>query len=130
MKYDDRILRQEKIKLINYQIIANVIFGVLTFFSLILIYNKKLDILNKKLILNKEDARAVDITRTIIILAIVLFDQYINYETRKITEIEGKDNEPINLNITSTYFLVIATIISLYATYITSESRFDSISLV
>lgn len=110
--------------------IANIIFGVLTFFSLTLIYNKKLDILNKKLIFDKEDARTVDIARTIIILVIILFDQYINFETRKITEMEGKDNEPININITSTYFLIIATILSLYATYITSESRFDSISLV
>ncbi len=123
MTYEDKMIVQEKIKLIDYQIVATVIFVIATISSIILLYNKKLDILNKKPIFNPKESKNINLFNSIIVLIIVLFLQYINYKNKEISEFEMKNIGPINLDINKTYLLIIVSLISLYSNYITPASE-------
>lgn len=123
MTYEDKMMVQEKIKLIDYQIVATVIFVITTISSIILLYNKKLDILNKKPIFNPKESKNINLFNSIIVLIIVLFLQYINYKNKEISEFEMKNIGPINLDINKTYLLIIVSLISLYSNYITPASE-------
>lgn len=123
MTYEDKMMVQEKIKLIDYQIVATVIFVITTISSIILLYNRKLDILNKKPVFNTKESKNINLFNSIIILIIVLFLQYINYKNKEISEFEMKNIGPINLDINKTYLLIIASLISLYSNYITPTSE-------
>jgi len=130
MIYQNNIIDKEKIKLIDYQIIATIIFIMSTIFSIFLLYNKKLIILNKEPILQGKESKIADNVNSTIVLIIVLFLQYLNYKSKNISELENEDIAPINLDITATYLLIIASIISLYSAYISPEEGTESISLV
>ncbi|MGE5455908.1 MAG: hypothetical protein ACM3O4_02210 [Ignavibacteriales bacterium] len=118
MTYEDPRIVEEKVKLIDYEIIATIIFIMATIVSVILLYNEKLDILNQKKLFSESESKTINIIRSTVILAIILFRQYINYRTKEVNAIEGQNPAPINLDIITSYFLIIAAIVALYSAYI------------
>jgi len=130
MTYEDKMIVQEKIKLIDYQIISTVIFVITTILSIILLYNQKLGILNKKPIFSTKESKTINLSNSTVVLIIVLFLQYINYKSKEISEFEMKNIGPINLDINSKYLLIIASIISLYSAYINPTSDSEQFSLI
>lgn len=130
MKYDKQLLAQERAKLIDFHIVNTSIFLSAVFFSIILLYNEKLTILNKKPLFDANDSKTADIIYSIVVFITVLTLQYINYKTKEFKKIENKDIKSINADIAGTYFLIIATIISIYSSYINPIETIEPISLV
>lgn len=123
MTFKNQMLDQEKVKLIDFRIILTIIFIMSTILSIILLYNRKLIILNKEPVFDVSESKTISIINASVILVIILLIQQINLKNKEIYKLEGEDLEPINLDITATYFLIIASIISLYSSYVGPGTR-------
>ena len=106
--------RKEEIKQINIQIITLLILIVTTTISLILTYNQKLSLQNKKTIFNKKQTYKISyINRLIILIATIIF-LIINYKLYQISKKEGEDLLVYYLQITASTLTVIAALIVFY----------------
>ena len=106
--------KNEEIKQINIQIITLLIIIVTTTISLLLTYNQKLSLQNKKTIFNKKQTYKISyINRLIILIATIIF-LIINYKLYQITKKEGEDLLVYYLQITASILTVIAALIVFY----------------
>lgn len=118
--------KNEEIKQINIQIITLLVIIVTTIISLLLTYNQKLNLQNKKTIFNKKQTHNISyINRLTILIATTIF-LIINYKLYKISKKEGEDLLVYYLQITASILSVIAAIIVLYVVSI--EPAGDEIS--
>ncbi|MDD2435408.1 MAG: hypothetical protein PHO63_04055 [Bacilli bacterium] len=97
-----------KAKLIDDRITGTYLFISSLIVSIILLYNKKLVLLNQKTILSKQEAKTINIINSSVVLLISLFFQYLNYENKK------EDGTSSDLSIIISYFLISAAGLSLY----------------
>ena len=106
--------KNEEIKQINIQIITLLILIVTTTISLLLTYNQKLSLQNKKTIFNKKQTYKISyINRLIILIATIIF-LIINYKLYQISKKEGEDLLVYYLQITASILTVIAALIVFY----------------
>ena len=106
--------KNEEIKQINIQIITLLIIIVTTTISLLLTYNQKLSLQNKKTIFNKKQTYKISyINRLIILIATIIF-LIINYKLYQISKKEGEDLLVYYLQITASILTVIAALIVFY----------------
>ena len=118
--------KNEEIKQINIQIITLLILIITTITSLILTYNQKLDLQNKKTIFSKKQTYKISyINRLIILIATIIF-LIINYKLYQISKKEGEDLLVYYLQITASVLTVIAAIIVFYVVSI--EPAGDEVS--
>ena len=118
-------LIEEEIKQINIQIIVLLVLIVTTITSLLLTYNQKLDLQNKKTIFNKKQTYKISyINRLIILISTIIF-LIINYKLYQISKKEGEDTLVYYLQITASVLTVIAALIVFY---VVSTSSKDEIS--
>ncbi len=118
--------KNEEIKQINIQIITLLILIVTTTISLLLTYNQKLSLQNKKTIFNKKQTYKISyINRLIILIATIIF-LIINYKLYQISKKEGEDLLVYYLQITASILTVIAALIVFYVVSITPSG--DEIS--
>ena len=118
--------KNEEIKQINIQIITLLILIVTTITSLLLTYNQKLDLQNKKTIFNKKQTYNISYTNRLIILITTIIFLIINYKLYQISKKEGEDLLVYYLQITASILTVIAALIVFYVVSITPSG--DEIS--
>ena len=104
----------EEIKLLDIQIIVSVITIITIIISITLIYNQKLDLQNKDTLFSKSKTQKISLINRITLVITASIFLYVNYKLKKISESEGEDTKPYNLQIISSYLTVIASIIVLY----------------
>ena len=116
----------EEIKLLDIQIIVSIITIITIIISITLIYNQKLDLQNKDTLFSKSKTQKISLINRITLVVTASIFLYINYKLRDISESEGEDTKPYNLQIVSSYLTVIASIIVLYV--VTSTYNIENVS--
>lgn len=116
----------EEIKLLDIQIIVSVITIITIIISITLIYNQKLDLQNKDTLFSKSKTQKISLINRITLVITASIFLYINYKLREISESEGEDTKPYNLQIISSYLTVIASLIVLYV--VASTYNIENIS--
>lgn len=120
--------RNEEIKQINIQIITLLIVITTTIISLILTYNQKLSLQNKKTIFNKRQTYKISYINRLIILITTIIFLIINYRLYQISKKEGEDLLVYYLQITASNLSVIAALIVFYVvSIIPSENEISDI---
>lgn len=117
---------KEEIKLLNIQLITSLIVIVTVTISLILTYNQKLNLKNKKTIFNKKQTHNISYINRLTILITSIIFLLINYKLYQISKKEGEDLLVYNLQIIASILTTIASIIVFYVVSI--EPAGDEIS--
>ena len=118
--------RQKEINLLNLQLITSIIVIVTVTLSLILTYNQKLDIENKKTLFTKKQTHNISYINRLTILITSIIFLFINYKLYQISKKEGEDLKVYYLQIFACVLTTIAAIIVLYVVSI--EPSGDEIS--
>ena len=118
--------RQEEINLLNLQIITSITVIITVIISLLLTYNQKQDIKNKKTIFTKKQTHNISYINRLTILITAIIFLYINYKLYQISKKEGEDLKVYYLQILASILTTIAAIIVLYVVSI--EPSGDEIS--
>ena len=107
-------MKEKRIELLNYQIIASILFIISLLISIFLTYDEKLEIMGNKRILNKYTDKVLNLSNRIFALLIVLFILYINYEDYILNKIKRNNTKTSKHQIIASIFSVISAIIVLY----------------
>ena len=118
--------KQEEINLLNIQLITSLTVIITVTISLILTYNQKLDLQNKKTLFTKKQTHNISYINRLTILITAIIFLYINYKLYKISKKEGEDLKVYYLQIIASILTTIAAIIVLYVVSI--EPTGDEIS--
>jgi len=118
--------REYEINILNIQLITSLIVIITVAVSLILTYNQKLDIENKKTIFNKKQTHNISYINRLIILITAIIFLIINYKLYQISKKEGEDLKVYYLQIIASILSTIASIIVFYVVSI--EPTGDEIS--
>ncbi|NLL44660.1 MAG: hypothetical protein GX247_03220 [Mollicutes bacterium] len=106
-------MKNKEIKLLNLQMIGNIVFIGTLIVSLILLYNKKLSLLKAKTFLNSKEKDLIYVSNQFIVFILALIFLYINYEKYKDYN-NSKEKDLESLNLIASLLIFIATIITLY----------------
>ena len=117
---------KEEIKLLNIQLITSLIVIITVILSLVLTYNQKLNLENKKTIFNKKQTHNISYINRLTILITTIVFLIINYKLYQISKKEGEDLLVYNLQIIASILTTIASILVFYVVSI--EPSGDEIS--
>ena len=107
--------KNKEIKLINLSIIAITIFIITLLISLLLNYNEKLKLENKKLIFDEKQGIYISLINRTIVLIIALYFIYNSYIRQKI---DNKDDFNSNLELLAAFLAFISSFIAFYIVFI------------
>ena len=115
--------KNKEIKLINLSIIASTIFIITLLISLLLNYNEKLKLENKKLIFDEKQSIYISLINRTIVLIIALYFIYNSYIRQKI---DNKDDFNSNLELLGAFLAFISSFITFYIVFINlNNNKFD-----
>ena len=115
--------KNKEIKLINLSIIAITIFIITLLISLLLNYNEKLKLENKKLIFDEKQGIYISLINRTIVLIIALYFIYNSYIRQKIY---NKDDFNSNLELLGAFLAFISSFITFYIVFINlNNNKFD-----
>ena len=106
--------KSEEIKLLNTQIIVSLIVIITITTSIILTYNQKLALKEKKTLFTKKQTHNISYINRLIILITSSIFLYINYKLYLISKKEGEDLLVYYLQITASILTTIAALIVFY----------------
>jgi len=118
--------KTKEIEYLNIQIIISLIVIVTVVTSIILTYNEKLELQNKKTLFNKRTTHNISYINRLVILITGIIFLYINYKLYQISKKEGEDLKIYYLQIIASILTVIAASIALYI--VSKETVIDSVS--
>lgn len=105
---------KEEINILNIQLITSLTVIITVGISLILTYNQKLNLQNKKTIFTKKQTHNISYINRLIILITSITFLYINYKLYQISKKEGEDLKVYYLQIIASILTTIASIIVFY----------------
>ena len=115
--------KNKEIKLFNLSIIAITIFIITLLISLLLNYNEKLKLENKKLIFDEKQSIYISLINRTIVLIIALYFIYNSYIRQKI---DNKDDFNSNLELLGAFLAFISSFITFYIVFINlNNNKFD-----
>ncbi len=108
-------MKEKKLRLLDIQMASTIVFIIATIVSIILTYNEKLKIQNKKTLFDIKTFNNIIIANRTLILLLVLIYLYIDYSNYKLDMISNQNTKPDKLQLYSSILSVIAAIIILYS---------------
>lgn len=117
---------KEEVKLLNYQIIATILYIGSLGLSLLITYNDKLEKQGKGKIIEDKTYRNLTIFNRTLVLGLTLVYLYISYRNLSMAKEKKTDISPFSLQAFASELSVIGAIIVLYVV-ITSENNIYSI---
>lgn len=105
---------KNEIKLIDYEIIGSLLFIGTLFISVILSYNEKLRLEKKEPLFDNKTQKNILIVNKIIVLGIVIFFLYINYEHYKVALFKNEDTYNYKVQLIPSFLAILAALIILY----------------
>lgn len=120
------INKKKEINLLNIQLITSLTVIITIIISILLTYNQKLDIQNKKTIFTKKQTHNISYINRLTILITTTIFLIINYKLYQISKKEGEDLLVYYLQITASILSTIAALIVFYVVSI--EPSGDEIS--
>jgi len=106
--------KQEEINAVDIQLIALTVTLISTIISIIITYNQKLDLENRKTIFNSKEAFKITKFNRILILILGLVFLYVNTKLYKISKKEKEDLKTFTLQIIASILVVVSGLIALY----------------
>lgn len=110
----------EEINVINIQLIALVVTLFSGILSLIITYNQKIKLEEKKQFHTPEELLSITYFNRILIILISLVFLYVNYKLYEISKEQKENLKPYTLQIIASILTVIAGIIALYVVTLSS----------
>jgi magnesium-transporting ATPase (P-type) len=105
---------ERKIELLNYQLIITGLFIISLIISIILTYDQKEYISNKKRIFKSDFSKYLNLFNRLFTLFIIFSILYINYEDYKLNKNTKKNIKPFEHQVIASLFSVVSAIIVLY----------------
>ena len=118
-------MKEEEINAINIQLITLILVLFSSIISIILTYNQKLNIENKKGILSPKNSLKLTLYNRILVVIVSLVFLYVNIKLYEISKDEGEDLKSYTLQIMASFFAIISGLIALY---VVSLSNTENIS--
>lgn len=116
-----------EVKLLNYQIIATILYIGSLGISLLITYNDKLLELKHQPIFKRKTYRKLTVFNRTLVLGLTLVYLYVGYKNQNLAKEKKIDINPFNLQAMASELSVIAAVIVLYVV-ITTES--DNYSII
>lgn len=129
MNYSNSLTRK-KIKFINLQMLAIIGFIIALLISYLLSYDKKISLEKKKRLFSNKEAQNLAVFQTILVFIVTLCFLFINYNQYKISKEEKQDSTDFILQIETSIFAIISSIIGLYIIFKNYNKENISISEV
>lgn len=114
----------DKLKILNIQLIGSYFFIISILISILLTYNQKLYILDKKHLFNYKQTYIISNFNRLLSLAIVIAFLYSSYQLREISKKNDSNVNLNNLDVLAASLSVVGAIIELY---ITSQSTTEDV---
>lgn len=105
---------KNEIKLIDYEIIGSLLFIGTLFINVILSYNEKLRLEKKEPLFDNKTQKNILIVNKIVVLGIVIFFLYINYEHYKVALFKNEDTYNYKVQLIPSFLAILAALIILY----------------
>ena len=105
---------KNEIKLIDYEINGSLLFIGTLFISVILSYNEKLRLEKKEPLFDNKTQKNILIVNKIVVLGIVIFFLYINYEHYKVALFKNEDTYNYKVQLIPSFLAILAALIILY----------------
>lgn len=102
------------IKSLNIQIIATYLYIVSLCISLLLTYNEKFNLQNKKKIFNEDASYRLSVFNRLFVVGLVLTFLYVNYKDLETAKKGKKDLTPFSLQLTASELSLLSAVIVLY----------------
>ena len=116
---------KQEINIVNIQLYTLILTLVTTFISIIITYNQKRELKNKKPMFSGKQIYKITLFNRIFILVLSFAFLYVNYSLYKISKEQGENLKPYELQLLAS-ILVIAS--GLIALYVVSLSNTENIS--
>ena len=116
---------KQEINIVNIQLYALILTLVTTFISIIITYNQKRELKNKKAMFSGKQIYNLTLFNRVFILVLSFAFLYVNYSLYNISKKQGENLRPYELQLLAS-ILVIAS--GLIALYVVSLSNTESIS--
>ena len=118
--------KEEEIKAINIQLVALLIVVISTIISILITYNQKLNLENKKTIFNTKESFNITLFNRILITVLSIVFLYVNIKLYNLSKKEGEDLKSYILQIIASILAIISALIALYVVKLsTNESIVD-----
>ena len=109
---------KNEIKLIDYEIIGSLLFIGTLFISVILSYNEKLRLEKKEPLFDNKTQKNILIVNKIVVLGIVIFFLYINYEHYKVALFKNEDTYNYKVQLIPSFLAILAILAALIILYL------------
>lgn len=120
-------MKEEEINAINIQLFALVLVLFSTIISIILTYNQKVNLENKKGFLNPDESLKITIYNRILVVVLSIVFLYVNFKLYNISKEEGEDLKSYTLQIIASVFAVISGLIALYVVSLSSTQNISDV---
>lgn len=107
-------MNNNNIKSLNIQIIATYLYIVSLCISLLLTYNEKFNLQNKKKIFNEDTSYRLSVFNRLFVVGLVLTFLYVNYKDLETAKKGKKDLTPFSLQLTASELSLLSAVIVLY----------------
>ncbi|MDO4963729.1 MAG: hypothetical protein Q4E75_06530 [bacterium] len=115
--------KDEEIKIVNIQLIALIIALISSIISIIITYNQKKDLENKKTNFSSEELFNITLFNRILIIVLSFVFLYVNYKLYKISKDQGEDLKSYILQIIASIITIIPGFIALYVVLLSSTEQ-------
>lgn len=124
MKNND--FKELKIKILDIQLIATILFVISLFISILITYDEKIKLENNKGLFSDKTVQDLSLFNRIFVVILALVFIYCNYISKKIAEYKNDEIESTELQILAGLLSLVASIIVLYVAYKNrNDANFD-----
>lgn len=119
--------KEEELRAINIQLYAIVFLVISGIISLIITYNQKLDIENKKTFFNSRESLKITSFNRKLGLIIALVFLYVNVKLYNLSKEEGEDLKSYTLQILASILVVASSLITLYVVSLSETENLSDV---
>ncbi len=124
MKNND--FKELKIKILDIQLIATILFVISLFISILITYDEKIKLENNKGLFSDKTVQDLSLFNRIFVVILALVFIYCNYISKKIAEYKNDEIESTELQILAGLLSLVASVIVLYVAYKNrNDTNFD-----
>lgn len=120
-------MKEEEINAINIQLFALIFVLLSNFVSILLTYNQKLNLENKKGFINPKNSLKITLYNRTLIVIIFLIFLYVNFKLYNISKEEGEDLKSYTLQIVASILTVMSGLIALYVVSLSSTENISDV---
>lgn len=120
-------MKNEEVKSLDYQIIATILYLGSLILSLLITYDQRQELLNKKRLFTNKQSNNYSIFNRYLVVALSLVFVFVNYRDKNIAKKYGKDLKFLDLQIGASQ---LSTISALIVLYVVLESQGENYNIV